>query len=54
MHNTYVFNVHTVSDNVFYTTLNMYHVSAQGVEERMINVHYNYYCYYYHHHHYYY
>ena len=31
----------------------MYHVSAQGVDERMINVHY-YYCYYYyydHHHH---
>ena len=25
----------------------MYHVSAQGVDERMINVHYNYYYYYY-------
>ena len=24
----------------------MYHVSAQGVDERMINVHYNYYYYY--------
>ena len=27
--------------------LNMYHVSAQGIDERMINVHYYYYCYYY-------
>ena len=25
----------------------MYHVSAQGVDERMINVQYYYYCYYY-------
>ena len=25
----------------------MYHVSAQGIDERMINVHYYYYCYYY-------
>ena len=25
----------------------MYHVSAQGVDERMINVHYYYYYYYY-------
>ena len=25
----------------------MYHVSVQGVDERMINVHYDYYYYYY-------
>ena len=25
----------------------MYHVSAKGVDERMINVHYYHYCYYY-------
>ena len=32
----------------YHISVNMYHVSAQGVDERMINVHY---YYYYHHHH---
>ena len=27
----------------YHTQVNMYHVSAQGVDERMINVHYYYY-----------
>ena len=27
-------------------SVNMYHVSAQGIDERMINVHYYYYYYY--------
>ena len=27
-----------------YIVFNMYDVSAQGVDERMINVHYYYYC----------
>ena len=31
----------------------MYDVSAQGVDERMINVHYYYYCYYYYYYYYY-
>ena len=34
----------------YHISVNMYHVSAQGVDERMINVHYYYYyyyCYYY-------
>ena len=28
----------------YHIQVNMYHVSAQGVGERMINVHYYYYC----------
>ena len=28
----------------YHIKVNMYHVSAQGVDERMINVHYYYYC----------
>ena len=31
----------------YHIWVNMYHVSAQGVDERMINVHYYYYYYYY-------
>ena len=29
----------------YHIQVNMYHVSAQGVDERMINVHYYYYYY---------
>ena len=29
----------------YHTQVNMYHVSAQGVDKRMINVHYYYYYY---------
>ena len=35
-----------------YCIYDMYHVSAQGVDKRMINVHYCYYYYYYHHYYY--
>ena len=28
----------------YHIQVNMYHVSAQGVDERMINVYYYYYC----------
>ena len=28
----------------YHIQVNMYHVNAQGVDERMINVHYYYYC----------
>ena len=31
----------------YHIEVNMYHVSVQSVDERMINVHYYYYCYYY-------
>ena len=31
----------------YHIQVNMYHVSAQGVDERMINVHYYYYYHYY-------
>ena len=31
----------------YHIQVNMYHVSAQGVDERLINVHYYYYYYYY-------
>ena len=29
----------------YHIKVNMYHVSAQGVDERMLNVHYHYYYY---------
>ena len=32
---------------VYNIIVNVYHVSAQGVDERMMNVHYYYYYYYY-------
>ena len=31
----------------YHISVNMYYVSAHGFDERMINVHYYYYCYYY-------
>ena len=41
----------------YHVQVNMYHVSVQGIDERMINVHYcyyDYYYYYYYYHYYYY